>query len=88
MGRVDWDVADHRLPRRQRSRALSPFASRRIRNPTTADAGERRQPVAVRLTGRKDMDYAKAARDESIREEPAVAFPREGLRAHDRGPPS
>src|SRR5438876_2372610 len=84
--RVDADLADRRHRWRQRSCALSPFAGRRICDSGPVNARERREPVVLGLAGREDVKDPDATRDEGIREQPAMAFPRQRLRAHDGRP--
>src|SRR2546425_13138963 len=85
--RVDADLADRRHRRRQRSRALRPFARRRVCDPASMDSRERSKSVILRLAGREDMNHAQPTHDESVRKQRAMALPRDRLRAHDGGPP-
>src|SRR5437867_688183 len=75
------------ISRRQWARALSPFAGRWIRHSGAVDARERREPVVLRLAGREDVNDPHATRDEGVREQPAMALPRQRFRAHDGRPP-
>src|SRR5437867_13259018 len=66
LSRVDADLANRRHRRRQRSRALSPFARRGIRDPTSMDSREWSKSVILRLAGRQDMNHAQPVHDKSV----------------------